>query len=100
MPSGIAITAAITVEESVRSTVLMKSTPSLPLAMPTHIALKVVVGDGSSTGSTTRAHTVNDQIASSTATPTKGGNICRRFIAISPFTNFALEDFEAMRLGA
>ena len=59
----------------VRSTVLMKSTPSLPLVMPTHIALNVEIGDGSSTGSTTRAQTVSDQTASSTATPTNGSNI-------------------------
>src|SRR5450755_1574634 len=78
----------------------MKSTPSLPLVMPSHIALKVEIGDGSSTGSTTRAQTVSDQTASSTATPTNGSNIWRRFIAISSFAHLALEDFEAVRLGS
>src|SRR5882672_6098697 len=78
----------------------MKSRPSLPLVIPTHIARKVVTGDGSSTGSTTRAQTVRDQTASSTATPTKGSNICRRFIAVSSLANLALEYFETMRLGA
>src|SRR5258707_11065393 len=76
----------------------MKSTPSLPLVMPTHIALNVAIGDGSSTGSTTRAQTVSDQTASSTATPTNGSNICRRFIAVSSFAHLALKDFETMRL--
>src|ERR1700710_404850 len=78
----------------------MKSTPSLPLVIPTHIARNVVTGDGSSTGSTTRAQTVSDHTASSTATPTKGSNICRRFIVVSSLANFALEYFETMRLGA
>src|ERR1700704_320892 len=76
----------------------MKSTPSLPLVMPTHIALNVAIGDGSRTGSTTRAQTVSDQTASNTATPTKGSNICRRFIAVSSLANLALEHFEAVRL--
>src|SRR5258708_28849800 len=75
----------------------MKSRPSLPLVIPTHIARKVVTGDGSSTGSTTRAQTVSDQTASSTATPTKGSNICRRFIAVSSLANLALEHFDAVR---
>src|SRR5258708_37177541 len=76
----------------------MKSRPSLPLVIPTHIARKVVTGDGSRTGSTTRAQTVSDQTASSTATPTKGSNICRRFIAVSSLANLALKHFEAVRL--
>src|SRR3981189_1137951 len=83
-----------------RSTVLRKSAPSLPLVIPIHIARNVAIGDGSRTGSTTRAQTVNDQTASKTATPTKGSNIVRRFIAISSFPNFALEHFETMRLDA
>src|SRR5882757_6585647 len=78
----------------------MKSTPSLPLVMPTHIALNVAIGDGSNTGSTTRAHTVSDQTASSTATPTNGKNIWRRFIPCSSLAHLTLEDFEAVRLGA
>src|SRR5450755_230210 len=78
----------------------MKSTPSLPLVMPIHIALKVSIGDGSSTGSTTRAHTVSDHTASSTATPTNGNNISRRFMPCSSLAYLALEDFEAVRLGA
>src|SRR5260370_9429750 len=82
----------------VRSTVLRKSTPSLPLVMPIHIARNVESGDGNSTGSTTRAQTVSDQTASSTATPTKGSNGCRRFIARSSPANFALEHVETMRL--
>src|ERR1700704_1729040 len=76
----------------------MKSAPSLPLVMPTHIALNVAIGDGSRTGSTTRAQTVSDQTASSTATPTKGSNICRRFIAVSSLADLALEHFEAVCL--
>src|SRR5258708_36487258 len=84
----------------VRSTVLRKSRPSLPLVIPIHIARNVAIGDGSSTGSTTRAQTVSDQTASSTATPTKGSNDCRRFIALSSFANFALEHFKTMRLDA
>src|ERR1700722_681995 len=83
----------------VRCTVLRKSAPSLPLVIPIHIARNVVTGDGSSTGSTTRDHTVSDQIASRTATPTNGSNICRRFIAVSSLAHFALKHFEAMRLG-
>src|ERR1700691_2642368 len=83
----------------VRSTVLRKSTPSLPLVIPIHIARNVAIGDGSRTGSTMRAQTVSDHTASSTATPTKGSNICRRFIAVSSLANLALEDFETMRLG-
>src|ERR1700731_4738214 len=78
----------------------MKSSPRLPLVMPTHIALNVATGDGSSTGSTTRAHTVSDHTASSTATPTNGRNISRRFIPCSSFAHLALEDFEAVGLGA
>src|ERR1700722_17227880 len=84
----------------VRSTVLRKSTPSLPLVIPIHIARNVEIGDGNRTGSTTRAQTVRDQTASSTPTPTKGSNICRRFIAVSSLANLALEYFETMRLGA
>src|ERR1700683_5848940 len=84
----------------VRSTVLRKSPPSLPPVIPIHIARNVVIGDGSNTGSTTRDHTVSDQIASRIATPTNGSNICRRFIAISFLAHFALKYFEAMRLGA
>src|ERR1700675_3224862 len=76
----------------------MKSRPSLPLVMPIHIARNVAIGDGSSTGSTTRAQTVSDQTASSTATPTKGSNGSRRFIVVSALPNFALKHFEAMRL--
>src|SRR6266436_7345231 len=82
MPSGIAITAAMKVEVIVRSTVLRKSRPSLPLVIPVHIARKVEIGDGSNTGSTTRAQTVSDQTRSSTATPTNGSNGCRRYIAL------------------
>src|SRR6267154_3367947 len=78
----------------------MKSTPSLPLVMPTHIALNVAIGDGSSTGSTTRAQTVSDQTANSTPTPTNGSNICRRFMAFSSLAHLALENLEAVRLGA
>src|SRR6266436_8636720 len=100
MPSGIAITAAMKVEVIVRSTVLRKSRPSLPLVIPVHIARKVENGDGSSTGSTTRIQTVSDQTASRTATPTKGSNGCKRFIAPSSLANFALEHVETMRLGA
>src|ERR1700692_4102726 len=84
----------------VRSTVLRKSTPSLPLVIPIHIARKVEIGDGSSTGSTRRAQTVSDHTVSSTATPTKGSRTCRRFIARSSLANLALEHFEAMCLGA
>src|SRR6202049_1146369 len=84
----------------VRSTVLMKSTPSLPLVIPTHIARKVATGDGSRTGSTTRAQTVSDHTASSTATPTNGSKASKRFIAASSFAHLALEHFEAVRLGA
>src|SRR5882757_6534154 len=100
MPSGIAITAAMKVEVIVRSTVLRKSRPSFPLVIPVHIARKVATGDGSSTGSTTRSQTVSDQTASRTATPTKGSRGWRRFIAPSPFADFALEHVETMRLGA
>src|SRR6266700_5230462 len=100
MPSGIAITDAIAVEKIVRSTVLRKSAPSLPLVIPIHIARNVAIGDGSKTGSTTRAHTVSDHTASSTATPTNGSNGSRRFIVHSSLAHFALEDLEAMRLGA
>src|ERR1700733_8701485 len=84
----------------VRSTVLRKSTPSLPLVIPTHIARKVATGDGSSTGSTTRAQTVSDHTASSTATPTNGSKASKRFIVVSAFPNFALKHLEAVRLGA
>src|SRR3979411_743973 len=84
----------------VRSTVLRKSRPSLPLVIPIHIARNVEIGDGSKTGSTTRAHTVSDQTASSAATRAKGSHACRRFIAISSLANFALEYFETMRLDA
>src|SRR3954471_1945646 len=85
----------------VRSTVLTKSMPSLPWNMPAHIALKVAIGEGSSTGSTTRIQVANDQIAKSTATPTKGRSTCRRFQFIgSSFAHFALENFQAVRLGA
>src|SRR3954470_13406629 len=83
----------------VRSTVLTKSMPSLPWNMPAHIALKVAIGDGSSTGSTMRIQVANDHTASSTATPTSGSRTCRRFQFIaSPLAHFALEDFQAMRL--
>src|SRR5450755_3041006 len=76
----------------------MKSTPSLPLVMPTHIALKVAIGDGSSTGSTTRAHTVSDHTASSTATPTNGRKASKRFIAFSSLAHLALEYLKTVRL--
>src|SRR5450432_3556490 len=76
----------------------MKSTPSLPLVIPTHIARKVEIGDGSSTGSTTRAHTVSDHTASSTATPTNGRRPSKRFIALSSLAHLALEYLEAVRL--
>src|SRR5712672_2776761 len=84
----------------VRSTVLRKSTPGLPLVIPIHIARNVAIGDGSKTGSTTRAHTVSDQTASSTATPTNGSNTCMRFMAASSLANLALEYFKTVRLGA
>src|ERR1700682_3067171 len=84
----------------VRSTVLTKSRPSLPLVIPIHIARNVEIGDGSSTGSTTRAQTVSDHTVSSTATPTKGRKTSKRFIAGSSFAHLALEYFEAMRLDA
>src|ERR1035438_6404983 len=74
--------------------------PSLPLVIPIHIARNVAIGDGSKTGSTTRAQTVSDQTASSTATPTKGSNTCKRFMAASSLANLALEYFETVRLGA
>src|SRR5260370_41090472 len=100
MPSGIAITDAIAVEKIVRSTVLRKSRPSLPLVIPIHIARNVAIGDGSSTGSTTRAQTVSDQIASSTATPTNGRKASKRFIAGSSLAHLALKHLETNRLDA
>src|SRR5450755_4201667 len=84
----------------VRSTVLTKSRPSLSLVIPIHIARNVEIGDGSSTGSTTRAQTVSDHTASSTATPTNGRKASKRFIAGSSFAHLALEYLEAVRLGA
>src|SRR5260370_21863547 len=100
MPSGIAITDAIAVEKIVRSTVLRKSRPSLPLVIPIHIARNVAIGDGSSTGSTTRAQTVSDQIASSTATPTNRTKTSNRFIAGSSLAHLALTHLDTMRLHA
>src|SRR5579862_932617 len=72
MPSGMAITAAIRVEAAVRYTVLTKSKPSAPPFMPCHKALKVAIGEGSSTGSTHCCHVASDQMATRAATPTTG----------------------------
>ena len=72
MPSGMAITAAISVDAAVRYTVLTKSKPSAPPFMPCHKALKVAIGEGSSTGSTHSRHVVSDQMARRPATPTTG----------------------------
>src|SRR5258708_26972564 len=74
MPSGMAITAAISVDAAVRYTVLTKSKPSAPPFMPCHNALNVEIGDGSSTGSTHCCHVTNDQMARRPATPTTGSN--------------------------
>src|SRR4051794_22049605 len=75
--------------------------PSLPWNMPAHIALKVAIGDGSSTGSTTRIQVANDHIASSTATPTRGSRTSKRFqFIVLPLAHFALENLQAVRLGA
>ena len=91
MPSGMAIAAAISVARVVRSTVRQKSKPSRPPAMPFHSARKVSVGDGSSTGSTTRYHTAMYQIAIRPITPMIGryGSKRMRFISnISPRRHF------------
>src|SRR5258707_4309091 len=75
--------------------------PSLPWNMPAHIALKVAIGDGSSTGSTSRIEVATDHTASSTMTPMNGSRISRRFQVIAlPLAHFALEDLQAVRLGA
>src|SRR5271154_1397 len=72
MPSGIAITAAISVDAAVRYTVLTKSKPSAPPFMPFHKALNVEIGDGSSTGSTHCCHVAADQMATRPTTPKIG----------------------------
>ncbi len=72
----------------------------MPLVIPIHIARNVAIGDGSSTGSTTRAQTVSDQIASSTTTPTNGSKASKRLIAGSSFAYLALKYLETMRLDA
>ena len=78
MPSGIAIAAAISVASVVRSTVRMKSKPSRPPAMPFHSARNVSVGDGSSTGSTTRYQTARYQMTIRPTTPMTGRKGSRR----------------------
>src|ERR1044071_401951 len=100
MPSGMAMAAAITVDRTVRSTVLTKSKPSRPPARPLYMAWKVSTGDGNSTGSTICFQTAMYQSAIRPITPSTGRNGSNaRFIPLLPFANLALEHLETVRLG-
>ena len=74
MPSGMAITAAMTIAATVRSHGLDEIEAEPPPAMPFHSAWNVSTGEGSSTGSTICFQTAKYQSAIRPTTPRTGRN--------------------------